>query len=57
MSSPDQRCGTCKWWSGIAYRDGSRDCEAPIPHSVDIEHQNNMPANYGTTCPCWEAKE
>jgi len=58
MSSPDQRCGTCKWWLAI---DGCAPwgaCGVPVAECFDAEDKAEMSGLLGgTTCPCWEAKE
>lgn len=63
MTSPQQRCGTCRWWKPAAFSlAGWGDCEWPITTAesvvmIDGWERLGMTESEGTTCPTWALRE
>ncbi len=59
MTTPDNRCGKCKWWDEDESGFEGRFCQfsiQPKPFWLDLDGQNITEEQEGTDCPCFEEK-
>ncbi len=58
MTEPQQRCGTCRWWTDPGPGADWGDCTAPIPEWVVVDERMGVSRDFsGWTCPTWEARD
>ena len=58
MTSPQQRCGTCRWFTDPGPKRDWGDCIAPIPESVIVDDQLGVSRDWsGHNCPTWALRQ